>query len=73
MDLSVKSTDNMHYMIDEIKRKLRMASGNVLRATDFDIAQYDNIKFIYDMVTSNRNISISEMDAIAKELGRMRV
>lgn len=63
----------MHYMIDEIKRKLRMASGNVLRATDFDIAQYDNIKFIYDMVTSNRNISISEMDAIAKELGRMRV
>lgn len=72
MDLSIKSTEHMHFMIEEIKTKLRMASGDVLRATHFDINQYDNIKFIYDLVMSKTNISIPEMEAIATELRKMR-
>lgn len=72
MDLSIKSTEHMQYMIEQIKVKLRMASGDVLRATHFDLEQYDNIKFIYDMVMSKSNISIPEMEAIATELRKMR-
>lgn len=62
----------MQHMVEQIKVKLRMASGDVLRAADLDINQYDNIKFIYDMVMSKSNISIPEMEAIAAELRKMR-
>lgn len=72
MDLSIKSNENVQFMIDEIKTKLKMASGSVIRPNHFNVSHYDNIKDIYDMIMSRDNISISEMEAIVTELGRIR-
>lgn len=72
MDLSVSSLENIEYMIEEIKKKLRMATGAALKATNFDEGKYEDLKDIYDMISSKASFSISEIEALTKELGQLR-
>jgi uncharacterized protein YfkK (UPF0435 family) len=72
MDLTVNSLENAEYIIDQIKTKLRMASGAALSANQFDLSLYEDLKDIYDLVASKPYFSVSEMDAIVLELGRLR-
>ncbi|ASR45965.1 MULTISPECIES: DUF1128 domain-containing protein [Paenibacillus] len=72
MDLSVPSHANIEYMIEGIKTKLRMASGAAMQASAFSLEQYEDIHDVYDMVISKPNLSISEVEAIVSELGRLR-
>ncbi|GAB6992434.1 DUF1128 domain-containing protein [Paenibacillus pini] len=71
-DLSQKSSENIDYMIEEIKLKLRMASGAAMQSSAFSTEQYEDIQDIYELVMSKSNLSISEVEAIATELGRLR-
>lgn len=72
MDLSQKSDENVQFMVEEIKKKLKMATGAAIKPTHFGEDQYEDIKDIYDMIMNKSNISISEMEAIVRELGRLR-
>ncbi|MEK5059251.1 DUF1128 domain-containing protein [Paenibacillus shunpengii] len=72
MDLSQKNQQNIEFMIDAIKSKLRMASASALQSSAFTVAQYDDILDIYEIVNSKSNLSISEVEALVSELGRLR-
>ncbi|MBA9084796.1 uncharacterized protein YfkK (UPF0435 family) [Fontibacillus solani] len=72
MDLSQKSQDNVEYMIEAIKTKLRMATGAAMNASAFHIDRYDDILDVYEVVMGKERLSISEVEAIAKELGQLR-
>ncbi|MCZ8512594.1 DUF1128 domain-containing protein [Paenibacillus filicis] len=72
MDLTLNTLENTEYMIEEIKKKLRMASGAALKASKLNDDQYDDLRDIYDMVAGKMQFSISEIEAITKELGRLR-
>ncbi|MDU4697416.1 MAG: DUF1128 family protein [Paenibacillus sp.] len=72
MDLSTKSKENIEYMIEAIKSKLKMASGAAMSASAFHVNQYDDIRDVYDIVVSKERLSISEVEALAQELGRLR-
>ncbi|WP_079913880.1 DUF1128 domain-containing protein [Paenibacillus sp. 32352] len=72
MDLSQNTLENAAYMIEEIKKKLRMATGAALKATELNDEQYEDLRDIYEMVASKPNFSISEIEAITTELGRLR-
>jgi uncharacterized protein YfkK (UPF0435 family) len=72
MDLTENTLENADYIIDQIKTKLRMASGAALSAKQFDLELYEDLKDIYDLVKSKPYFSVSEMDAIVLELGRLR-
>lgn len=72
MDLSQPTRANMEYMVEAIKTKLRMASGAAMQASSFDAGKYEDLKDIYEMVNSKSNFSISEVEAIVSELGRLR-
>ncbi|WP_276357809.1 DUF1128 domain-containing protein [Cohnella caldifontis] len=72
MDLSVPTQANVEHMIETIKTKLRMASGAAMQASAFDASKYEDLKDIYDMVVSKDRFSISEVEAIVSELGRLR-
>ena len=71
MDLSQKSPENIEYMIEAIKEKLKMASASV-QSSAFSVEQYDDIYDLYDVVNSKTNLSISEVEALVSELGRLR-
>ncbi|MFB5268437.1 DUF1128 domain-containing protein [Paenibacillus enshidis] len=72
MDLSQKSQANIEYMIEAIKNKLRMASGAAMQSSAFSVEQYEDLHDIYEMVMNKPNLSISEVEAVVSELGRLR-
>ncbi|GIP30438.1 UPF0435 protein [Paenibacillus sp. J23TS9] len=72
MDLSQKNAENIEYMIEQIKTKLRMASGAAMNASAFSIDQYEDIRDVYELVMNKSNLSISEVEALVSELGRLR-
>ncbi|MBP1906383.1 uncharacterized protein YfkK (UPF0435 family) [Paenibacillus turicensis] len=71
-DLTQKTTENIEFMIEEIKNKLRMATGAAMTASAFSLDRYDDIVEVYEIVMSKERLSISEVEALAKELGSLR-
>jgi uncharacterized protein YfkK (UPF0435 family) len=72
MNLSENTLANAEFMMEEIKKKLRMVTGAALKATQLKDEQYEDLKDIYEMVAGKSQFSISEIEAIATELGRLR-
>lgn len=72
MDLSTKSPENVSYMIEKIKEKLRMVNVDAMKPENFSTEQYDDLYYMYKTVMKRDNITPNEMQAIASELGSMR-
>ncbi|MDQ0216892.1 uncharacterized protein YfkK (UPF0435 family) [Oikeobacillus pervagus] len=72
MNLAVKSVENIEYMIEKIKDKLRMVNAGAVKPSHFDEDMYEELKDLYDMVMKKTAFSPSEMQAIAEELGKLR-
>lgn len=72
MDLSHKTNENLQFMIEQIKTKLNMAAGAAISPNHFTMDHYEDILDIYEMVMNKPRFSISEMEAIARELGQLR-
>ncbi|GIQ71030.1 DUF1128 domain-containing protein [Xylanibacillus composti] len=72
MDITQKSDAAVQYMVEEIKKKLKMATGAAIKPTHFNEDHYEDIRDIYDMVHAKDSYSISEMEAIVNELGRLK-
>jgi uncharacterized protein YfkK (UPF0435 family) len=72
LNLSNKSPENIEFMIEEIKNKLRVVNAAAIKPSHFNDEQYEDLKDIYDMVMRKNTFSISEMEAIVTELGSLR-
>lgn len=59
-------------MIEAIKDRLKMATAQAMQASAFSVEQYEDIKDIHDVVMSKPHFSISEMEALVSELGKLR-
>lgn len=70
--MTQKSAEHISFMIEAIKEKLRVASGSAIKPEHFDDEKYEDLKDIYDLVESRETFSVSEIDAIVSELGRLR-
>ena len=71
-DLSVKSIENIKFMINAIQEKLQMINASAMRAESFQDSSYDDLVEIYEMVMSKNRFSPSEMQAIVEEIGNLR-
>lgn len=67
-----QSQQQVEMMIEAIKDRLKMATAQAMQASAFSVEQYEDIKDIYELVMSKPNYSISEMEAIVSELGKLR-
>lgn len=72
MDLSKPTDENITYMISAIKEKLRMVNADAVKPEHFDMARYEDLRYLYDMVESRNSFSPNEMQAIAAELASLR-
>ncbi len=72
MNLIQPSQENVEYMIEQIKDKLRMVNVDAMKSEHFDDTQYDDLHYLYTMVMKRNTFSPSEMQAIAVELGSLR-
>ncbi|WP_042170872.1 DUF1128 domain-containing protein [Paenibacillus gorillae] len=71
-NLELQSQENVEFMIETIKTKLRMATGAAMQASHFGVDQYEDIKDLYEVVASKDKFSISEVEALVSELGKLR-
>ncbi len=72
MDLTTPSQENVIFMLEQIKEKLRMVNVDAMKAESFDTKNYDDLLFIYQMVMKRGHISSNEIEAIVAELGALR-
>lgn len=70
--LEEATQENLEIIIEGIKQKLNMANTAVMRPEDFDLANYDDLLYLYNMVQKKPTFSINEMTAIVEELGGFR-
>lgn len=72
MDLNQQSIENVEYMIEQIKEKLRVMNLGAIKPSHFDETMYEELKEIYDLVMKKDNLSPSQIQAIAEELGSLK-
>ncbi|GGG32153.1 UPF0435 protein [Lysinibacillus alkalisoli] len=72
MDLSTPSKENVAYMIEQLKEKLRMVNVDAMNADSFTENNYEDLYDLYTMVMKRTNFSPNEMQAIVAELGSLR-
>lgn len=72
VNLSVKSHENMAYMLDQIKKQLQVVNTGVMRSDDFNLEQYDDLKDLYDFVMKKNHFSVNETEGIIEELSELR-
>lgn len=72
MDLKTPSVENVIYMIEQIKEKLRMVNVDAMQSDKFDEEKYEDLHYLYEMVMKRESFSPSEMEAIVAELGTLR-
>lgn len=72
MNLTEKSVENVDYMIEQIKEKLRVLNFGAIKPSHFDAEMYEELKDIYELVMKKSTFSPNEMQAIVEELGNLR-
>ncbi len=72
MDLSNPTKENVIFMIDQIKEKLRMVNVDAMKSEHFTDEHYEDLHYLYEMVMKRNSFSPSEMQAIVSELGSLR-
>ncbi|HWI48119.1 MAG TPA: DUF1128 domain-containing protein [Rummeliibacillus sp.] len=72
MNLTQPSTENVTFMIEGIKDKLRMVNADAMKPEHFNTDSYEDLVFLYEMVMKREAFSPSEMQAIVAELGSLR-
>ena len=72
MDLNTPSIENVIFMIEQIKEKLRMVNVDAMQSDKFDESKYEDLQYLYEMVMKRDSFSPSEMEAIVAELGTLR-
>lgn len=71
-NLDEPTQENVQYMIEAIKTKLRMATGAAMQASHFSVERYGEIRELYEIVSGKNKFSISEVEALVSELGQLR-
>ncbi|MBW3112749.1 MULTISPECIES: DUF1128 domain-containing protein [Bacillaceae] len=72
MDLSQNTTENIEFMVNAIKEKLRMVNAGAVKPEDFNEEMYEDLHDLYVMVNRKDHFSPSEMNAIIEEMGSLR-
>lgn len=72
MNLAEKSPENVEYMIEAIKEKLKVLNLGAIKPSHFDEEMYEELREIYEMVMKKNSFSPNEMQALVEELGNLR-
>ncbi|MBL5843212.1 DUF1128 domain-containing protein [Bacillus sporothermodurans] len=72
MDLTIKSAENIEYMISQITTKLRMVNADAIKSSQYNEDVYEDLHDIYEMVMKKNTFTPNEMQAIVGELGNLR-
>ncbi len=70
--LSEASAENVEYIIEWIKKKVNIVNRTVINSQHIDLAHYDTLLDLYDLLRKKERLTMSELDAVLDELAQMR-
>lgn len=70
--LSEASAENVEYIIEWIKKKVNIVNRAVINSQHIDLAHYDTLLDLYDLLRKKERLTMSELDAVLDELAQMR-
>lgn len=72
MDLETPSRENVEYILQAMTKQMSIANTGLLKPDSYDLEKYEDLLDIYHMLMKKRKLTMSEMDAVLSELGRLR-
>ncbi|WLD95122.1 DUF1128 domain-containing protein [Alkalihalobacillus sp. AL-G] len=72
MDLSVKSGENVAFMLEQMQKQMQVVNSGVMKPEDYDIEQYDDLKDLHAYVMKKNHFSVRETEGIIQELSDLR-
>lgn len=72
MDLEVANQENLQYILEQLGEKLDVANKFMLDSKDYDLNKYDDLKFLYNYVIKQGQLSPAESQAFVDELRTVR-
>ena len=72
LDLTEKTVENVEFMIEKIKEKLKVLNLGAIKPSHFDENMFEELKDIYELVMKKDSFSPNEMQALVEELGNLR-
>lgn len=72
MNLEVANQENLQYILDQLGVKLAVANKIMLDSKDYDLDKYDDLKYLYEYVMKQVQLSPSESQAFIDELRTVR-
>ncbi|HLR75609.1 MAG TPA: DUF1128 domain-containing protein [Virgibacillus sp.] len=72
MNLNQPTEENLKYILEQLSKKLDVANQIVLDPKGYDLAKYEDLKFMYDVLMKKDKLSASETHAFIDELRSVR-
>ncbi|PAV29971.1 hypothetical protein CIL05_08825 [Virgibacillus profundi] len=72
MNLEYPSQENLEIILNELADRLDVVNRTIMDPEDYDLDKYDDLKFMYDMITQKGRLSASETQAFIEELRAVR-
>lgn len=71
-DLQHASRENIEFIIESIKSRLKVVNAGAISAESFDTDEYEDLLDVYEYVNKKDHFSTNELDSIIGELGQLR-
>ncbi len=72
MSLEEPTQENLSIIINEIADKMQVVNRSIMDPEDYDLAHYEEIKSLHDIVEMKGQLSVSEIQIFVQELGNYR-
>lgn len=72
VNLNKSSQENLTFMLEKLAKLLDVANHALLDPKHYDLNKYDEIKYMYDMITRKGSLTMSETEAFIDELRSVR-
>ncbi|MGM8364169.1 DUF1128 domain-containing protein [Virgibacillus sp. W0181] len=72
MNLENPNYENMKFILDELSNRLDVANRSLMDPQDYDMDKYEDLKYMYEIISKKGSLSPAETQAFISELRAVR-
>ncbi|ENH98270.1 hypothetical protein J416_00964 [Gracilibacillus halophilus YIM-C55.5] len=72
MSLEESSQENLAFIIKDMGKILQVVNTSLMEPDDYDLAHYDELKSLYDLLQKKQQLTVAETQAFIAELRQYR-
>nr|WP_224749676.1 DUF1128 family protein [Polycladospora coralii] len=73
VNLEQATTENLHYLVNEIKKSLKLVNSAIISEDDFQLQNYEDLRDIYHMIQKKESrLTMMEIEGVLEELRELK-